>query len=679
MPTIGRMVPQKLSPRYTVLPMPTNAMLRSGSDDRDGEQRRNRRAQIADDERVKRPWAGAQQRSAHHDVEPAARACRQEQLAGVVGVNVHRPVGAQLLERHRRAHRDDACGGRAREQERRHRERQGDRHREPAEQRRVGLEEDCGHEDERELDRPDRRHRDPRRREGDQARRHHDHAEPSELTGSRQWVVWQTRHVLLRSLDCPRHHRRAASRERQVRARLQRFGVSTSQQLRHLSGRRLVSNRLAAETSPYLLQHAENPVDWYPWGPEAFAEAREHDKPVFLSVGYSACHWCHVMEHESFEDEATAALMNRHFVSVKVDREERPDVDAIYMEAVQALSGSGGWPMSVFLTPDGEPFYGGTYFPDTPRFGMPSFTELLSQVADLWETRRDEVLAAGASLTEELRRQASGLGAAGNAQPGIEVLSAAQKELSASFDREYCGWGLAPKFPQPAVLEFLLRRFLVTGNERPLEMVQRTLDAMMRGGIYDQVGGGFHRYATDQRWLVPHFEKMLYDNAQLARVYLHAWQITGNDAYRRVVTETLDYVVREMLDPDGGFYSAQDADTEGEEGRFFVWEPDEIRAVLSAVREGRPTRRILRGLRRRSVLACVRNLADRQLRGSEHPVPSADAGRDRHGPLGERRRDRCASLSLQGGAVRRAREPHEARRRRQGPLGLERADARGFR
>ena len=342
-----------------------------------------------------------------------------------------------------------------------------------------------------------------------------------------------------------------------------------------------MSNRLAAETSPYLLQHAENPVEWYPWGPEAFAKAQAEDKPIFLSVGYSACHWCHVMEHESFEDEATAELMNRYFVSVKVDREERPDVDAIYMEAVQALSGSGGWPMSVFLTPAGEPFYGGTYFPDTPRFGMPSFTELLAQIAELWDTRKDEVLMAGANLTDELRRQARGLDGGGDAQPGIETLSAAQKELSASFDREYCGWGLAPKFPQPAVLEFLLRRFLVTGNERPLEMVQRTLDAMMRGGICDQIGGGFHRYATDQRWLVPHFEKMLYDNAQLARVYLHAWQITGNDAYRRVVTDTLDYVIREMLDPTGGFYSAQDADTEGEEGRFFVWEPDEIRAVLA--------------------------------------------------------------------------------------------------
>jgi uncharacterized protein YyaL (SSP411 family) len=342
-----------------------------------------------------------------------------------------------------------------------------------------------------------------------------------------------------------------------------------------------VSNRLGSETSPYLLQHAENPVDWFPWGDEAFERARAEDKPIFLSVGYSACHWCHVMEHESFEDDATAALMNEHFVAVKVDREERPDVDAIYMDAVQALTGAGGWPMSVFLTPDGEPFYGGTYFPDTPRYGLPSFKQLLAQISDLWQTRRGEVLAAGTNLADELRRQASvEMGAAGEPLEA-STLSAAVKLLSRSFDRENGGWGDAPKFPQPAAVEFLLRRAHVHEEERPLQMAITTLDSMMRGGIYDQLGGGFHRYAVDQNWQVPHFEKMLYDNAQLARLYLHGWQVTGNKAYRRVAEETLDYVAREMLDASGGFYSAQDADSEGEEGRFFVWTPDQIDAALA--------------------------------------------------------------------------------------------------
>jgi uncharacterized protein YyaL (SSP411 family) len=341
-----------------------------------------------------------------------------------------------------------------------------------------------------------------------------------------------------------------------------------------------VPNRLALETSPYLLQHAENPVDWYPWGAEAFAKALAEEKPVFLSVGYSACHWCHVMEHESFEDEATAALMNEHFVSVKVDREERPDVDAIYMEAVQTLTGGGGWPMSVFLTPDAVPFYGGTYFPDKARYGMPSFTDLLTQIAVLWETRRDEVLSAGSNLAEELRRQASAEHTVGHDPLDAQTLRAAMRALSRGFDRHNGGWGEAPKFPQPAVVEFLLRRHLATEDERPLQMAMQTLDAMMRGGIYDQLGGGFHRYATDEAWLVPHFEKMLYDNAQLARLYLHGWQVTGNLAYRRVAEETLDYVAREMLDASGGFYSAQDADSEGEEGRFFVWTPDQMRAEL---------------------------------------------------------------------------------------------------
>ena len=340
-------------------------------------------------------------------------------------------------------------------------------------------------------------------------------------------------------------------------------------------------NRLATQSSPYLLQHAENPVDWYPWSPEAFERARREDKPIFLSVGYSACHWCHVMERESFEDEATAALMNEHFVSIKVDREERPDVDAIYMEAVHALTGRGGWPMSVFLTPDAVPFYGGTYFPPTSRYGMPSFTDVLNQIAMLWATRRDELVEAGAELRAALEAQATaGTGSASGAlEPA--TLASAQAALSRDFDAAFGGWGGAPKFPQPPVIDFVLRRHLATGEAHLLEMATVTLDAMLRGGMYDQLGGGFHRYSTDERWLVPHFEKMLYDNAQLARVYLHAYQVTGASEYRRVATETLDYVAREMLDEAGGFYSAQDADTEGEEGRYFVWTPVEIEAALA--------------------------------------------------------------------------------------------------
>ena len=339
-------------------------------------------------------------------------------------------------------------------------------------------------------------------------------------------------------------------------------------------------NRLAAETSPYLLQHANNPVDWYPWGDEAFAKAQAEDKPVFLSVGYSACHWCHVMEHESFEDEATAALMNEYFVSVKVDREERPDVDAIYMKAVQAITDHGGWPISVFLTPKREPFYGGTYFPNTPRYGIPSFVQVLERVSELWQMQRDEVVDAGIRLSAALA-QGEGVttGASGNAlRPG--VLDAAVLGLSRSFDHVNGGWGGAPKFPQPAVMEFLLRRHLASGDSSLLDMVTQTLDAMARGGIYDQLGGGFHRYATDAVWLVPHFEKMLYDNAQLARLYLHAWQVTGDERYRRITEGTLDYAIREMLDANGGFYSAQDADSEGAEGRFFVWTRNQVEQAL---------------------------------------------------------------------------------------------------
>ena len=340
-----------------------------------------------------------------------------------------------------------------------------------------------------------------------------------------------------------------------------------------------MANRLASETSPYLLQHALNPVDWYPWGVEAFEAARAQDKPVFLSVGYSACHWCHVMEHESFENEATAALMNRHFISVKVDREERPDVDAIYMKAVQAMTEHGGWPMSVFLTPEGEPFYGGTYFPDKARHGLPSFTQLLERIAQAWKTRRSDLVDSGSRLSAALAQSVGSTRASALTAADASVLDAAQNGMLRSFDSVNGGWGGAPKFPQPAVIEFVLRRHLATGDASLLDMVTSTLDAMAHGGIYDQLGGGFHRYAVDRIWLVPHFEKMLYDNAQLARVYLHAWQVTGKPLYRRIVEETLDYMAREMRESGGGFYSAQDADSEGEEGRFFVWTPAQIAEV----------------------------------------------------------------------------------------------------
>jgi uncharacterized protein YyaL (SSP411 family) len=340
-----------------------------------------------------------------------------------------------------------------------------------------------------------------------------------------------------------------------------------------------MTNRLAHESSPYLLQHAENPVDWYPWGAEALGKAEAEGKPIFLSIGYSACHWCHVMERESFEDESTAELLNRHFVSIKVDREERPDLDAIYMDAVQAMTGHGGWPMSVFLTPAGLPFYGGTYFPNSPRSGLPAFTTVLQQIAEAWKTRREEIVESGSRLAKAIQdTHDAGAGRDLTLIPG--ALTAAVSRISHSFDARHGGFGSAPKFPQPSVLEFLIRRYVATRDEYTLSIVTATLDAMAKGGIYDQLGGGFHRYSVDAIWLVPHFEKMLYDNAQLVRVYLHAWQVTQDPRYRRVAVETLDYVVREMMDPSGGFYSAQDADSEGEEGRFFVWTPDEIRSVL---------------------------------------------------------------------------------------------------
>jgi uncharacterized protein YyaL (SSP411 family) len=345
-------------------------------------------------------------------------------------------------------------------------------------------------------------------------------------------------------------------------------------------------NRLINETSPYLLQHAENPVHWYPWGAEALEKAQDNDKPVFLSIGYSACHWCHVMAHESFEDGQVAAILNEHFVNIKVDREERPDLDQIYMSAVQAMTGGGGWPMSVFLTPDGHPFYGGTYFPPQPRYGMPSFTQVLQAIVDAWQNRRQELINGGRRLVEAIERQGHVDLDTKHKDLDQDVLHSAFRALRQRFDTAHGGWGQAPKFPQPMALEFLLRYHHSTGNANALEMVTHTLEAMARGGMYDQLGGGFHRYSVDDHWLVPHFERMLYDNAQLARVYLHAWQVTGNDFFRTITEEILDYVMREMTDPAGGFYSTQDADSEGEEGKFFVWTPDEIREVLRDNAEG---------------------------------------------------------------------------------------------
>ncbi|MCB8959652.1 MAG: thioredoxin domain-containing protein [Ardenticatenales bacterium] len=337
-------------------------------------------------------------------------------------------------------------------------------------------------------------------------------------------------------------------------------------------------NRLAQETSPYLLQHADNPVDWYPWGEEALALARELDKPILLSVGYAACHWCHVMAHESFEDPATAAYMNEHFVNVKVDREERPDIDNIYMTAVQAMTGQGGWPMTVVMTPAGEPFYGGTYFPPVPRHGMPSFRQVLEAVINAWQTKRDDILTNAAQMKEHISRTFGMEG--GEAELNQELLDQAVAGLARRFDSQRGGFGGAPKFPQPMILEFLLRYHHLTGSPDALHMAETTLRRMADGGMYDHLGGGFARYSTDNEWLVPHFEKMLYDNAQLARVYLHAYQATGDAYYRRVVEETLDYVVQEMRHEEGGFYSSQDADSEGVEGKFYVWQPAEIRAVL---------------------------------------------------------------------------------------------------
>jgi uncharacterized protein len=340
------------------------------------------------------------------------------------------------------------------------------------------------------------------------------------------------------------------------------------------------TNRLANETSPYLLQHAHNPVDWFPWGPDALTRARLLDRPIFLSIGYAACHWCHVMERESFEDEATAAYLNSRFIAIKVDREERPDLDQVYMSAVQAMTGGGGWPMSVFLTPDGRPFYGGTYFPKAPSHGLPSFRQVLEGIDRAWREQRGELEEAGARLVGQIAAQARN---AVGASPQPDLLDTADALITRSFDTANGSWGGPPKFPQPMTIEFLLRR-LAAGDPRQGAMVRFTLDKMADGGIHDQLGGGFHRYATDALWLVPHFEQMLYDNAQLARVYLHAWSFfgaaRGGERYRDVAIGVLDYLLRELTTADGAFAASQDADTDGVEGATFTWTAGEIRDAL---------------------------------------------------------------------------------------------------
>ncbi|MDE2128026.1 MAG: thioredoxin domain-containing protein [Armatimonadetes bacterium] len=339
-------------------------------------------------------------------------------------------------------------------------------------------------------------------------------------------------------------------------------------------------NRLSSETSPYLLQHASNPVDWYPWGDAAFERARSENRPILLSVGYSACHWCHVMERESFEDANIAALMNRLFVCIKVDREERPDVDSLYMAAVQAMTGQGGWPMTVFLTPDGAPFFGGTYYPPEDRYGHPGFIRILNAVAEAWESRRDQVTEQAEALGSALSELVAPLPDGEADMPGPGALDDAIAALTPLYDETYGGFGTAPKFPQAPTLDLLVR--MAPRSERSASMLAQTLEAMASGGIYDHVGGGFHRYSTDRQWLVPHFEKMLYDNAQLALVYARAGIALNRDDFLAVAEETLDYLLREMCSPEGAFYSAQDADSDGIEGQFTVWSLDQAAAALSA-------------------------------------------------------------------------------------------------
>lgn len=343
-------------------------------------------------------------------------------------------------------------------------------------------------------------------------------------------------------------------------------------------------NRLRHELSPYLLQHAGNPVDWRPWNAEALTLAKTEQKPIFLSIGYASCHWCHVMAHETFEDPEIAQLLNDHFVSIKVDREERFDLDQIYMEAVQMMTGRGGWPLSVFLTPEGEPFFGGTYWPPRAREGISGFDQVLMAVADAWQNRRPDVFEQADKITRLLRKTLSGTDESAASPIDLDhaPLMEAEAALRRSFDSQWGGFGTSPKFPQPLPLCWLLRRWRRSGDNKLLEMVTTTLDHMAAGGLFDHLGGGFHRYCVDDRWLVPHFEKMLYDNALLAVCYLEAWQATGKEAYAVVVRQTLDYLLRDMTDPQGGFYSGEDADSEGQEGKFYLWTPNEIEAVLSA-------------------------------------------------------------------------------------------------
>lgn len=338
------------------------------------------------------------------------------------------------------------------------------------------------------------------------------------------------------------------------------------------------TNRLAEETSPYLLQHAHNPVDWYPWSDEAFEKAKKEDKPIFLSIGYSTCHWCHVMERESFENEQIAEIMNRYFVNIKVDREHRPDIDEIYMNAVVMMTGAGGWPLSVFLTPSGKPFYGGTYFPPRDAYDRPGFEKILLTVAEAWKNRRQELAGSAAKMSELLQSPAPPTGDS-NLSP--EILNKAFESFQNSFDAVNGGFGNAPKFPQPTNLSMLLRYWYRTADNQALEMVKKTLDAMANGGIYDHIGGGFHRYSTDAQWLVPHFEKMLYDQALLSKVYVEAFQITKKEQYAQIAREIFDYLLRDMTDPAGGFYSAEDADSEGKEGTFYLWDTEQTASILN--------------------------------------------------------------------------------------------------